>query len=138
MDEAAEEEITELRKRLVRMEWVVTGMTLCGLTFFAVFTLIVVSSIPKFEVIFEEMLAGRPLPLLTGKVAVLSQYRILGALAFMIPFGAAVFLILRRDRLWHWGVVLLAIIFLIFLGAVVSLALWLPFIDVLWGLQEAP
>ena len=136
MSDASEEDLSALRIQVARLEWVVVGLALSCLGFFMVLALVSSAAIPRFAVIFGELTAGRPLPQLSQWIVDLGAGGGIGSVAFLVSLGAAIYLVVNRRSLASWITVLLAVFFLLFLTATVSLALYLPFIEILQGLQE--
>ncbi|MCB1230709.1 MAG: hypothetical protein KDN19_10610 [Verrucomicrobiae bacterium] len=136
MSDGPEEKIAELRTQVARLEWVVIGMALSVLGFFSILALISTGLIPRFENIFAEMLGSQPLPMITRWCISAGRSGLIGGVAFLVPLGTAIYLILKPRVLASWITVFLTILFLIFMSTVVYWSLWLPFFEIVRGLQE--
>lgn len=130
---ALHREVKALRLMIVLMvTFILIGLMLGNI--FAVF------QIPKMEKIFEEMLGDKnKLPMLTKWV--LSYGRLGGmmlplALTVVVPVSTSVIYVLFRKTLWAQVFAAVVILFLIFHWVVIAVALQIPLLQLMQGINE--
>lgn len=101
----------------------------------SLFNVLAAFSIAKFQVIFDDLLAGHELPALTTLVLTYRPYLVVLSLA--IPAAAIAFLCLRNLRGATYLSVVLAVVAMLQLFLTI-LAMFKPFTLVLTGMQAMP
>jgi hypothetical protein len=117
----------------VRALWrIVLSLLTLALVLLAVFSLVSFFSISRYERIFEDLLAGRPLPQLTKMALSFGDSVFVLGFLILAPVGSMLWLGLERARpvLPAFAMICLCVLLVLFL-ILVRLAIWLPSIDLL-------
>ncbi len=140
MDET--ETIHQLRREVVGLRFGIFLISTAVLGAFALVNLIAVLYIPKFEKIFEDMLGSRDkLPELTKWV--IGYARVGGNLMPLVVIGSFVLIawsvMLLTRHTWKFMLVtMFAVSGLILHGLVITMALNLPLLQIIQGINEHP
>lgn len=130
-----EQEIYEMRRRVALLEWVTLAIVLAVLAFFALVNINLSLAISRFERIFADMLGDKPLPVLTTMVFNCGRMGIPLVVSFFLPFGAAIYLFLQREKGMPWVVSLGIIFYLIIQAIIICWALYLPMVTIMIALN---